>query len=120
MTPLKWFITALFAVFLGVVVVAVFLTRNILNESERLLPPHTVVGQQGIARMIVVPPDVAGDDAALWQIANYLRLSSRGQMIQAMFWTDHATAARRLPMDDAAMASQIARSTSTPTRGTGN
>jgi hypothetical protein len=52
-----------------------------------------VIGRQGlIGRFVIVSPDVASQDDALFEIAEYLRRDIPVQIIQAMFWTDRAAA----------------------------
>jgi len=96
-------------VLVSVIAVAAVFALMIRNEMRPSLPPYSVVGEQGIVRIVVVPPGVASDDAALWNIAEHLRRSAPTETIQAMFWTDRTTVPTRLPMDDRAMATQVAQ-----------
>ena len=78
-------------------------------SSGNAVPPHEVVGQQGIVRLIVISPELADQDEALWQIADDLRRDTPNQAIQAMFWTNKADAATGLPLTDRALETQVAQ-----------
>jgi hypothetical protein len=105
------------AAVVGVAAMLALLVRSEMRSSTPSLPTHLVVGEQGIVRFIVVPPTVAGDDSALWQIAERLRQDAPSQTIQAMFWVDRSVAPTRLPLDDKAMASQVAQVNINPNSG---
>ena len=70
------------------------------------VPPHDVIGIQGMIAVVVVSPDVAKSDGALWMIADTLRRDLPGQAIQAMFWTSHEQAPKYaiLPISDTEVA----------------
>ena len=61
-------------------------------------PEYVETGRSETTRMVVVHPDQLSDDAELWRIADHLQSEAAADILQVIFWTDHARAGRGVPM----------------------
>jgi hypothetical protein len=63
--------------------------------------PWTIVGSQGVARMIYLDPAALKDTQFLGELVSHL--TQPGTISQLMFFDDRAATPSALPMDDTAM-----------------